>query len=341
MTSIQYEAYLAQQQRHSDLEDELAEKMKATVDIQRKFQMLMAEFAIFVEPVVDMLRDMLEYLHKGGSLWDYTAVQIAAAAGGAMLLIFALGPLLQLLTVIGTVAGPMMAASIGKIGVISGPAAPPTAAFGIALLKVGLGFLAAGAGIGIAAAGIGFMVMQMAKLAEIGWPAAAAIFAISAGMVGMSFAVASLANPLSAAGIGLFVLAMGALALIAGTVISSATVLAKAIGGITTSLAKLKDVDTEELFTGITSGMEKLDKFLTENEERKIRITSTLENLALLNAGRASQSATQTGMNTVLAISEAKKEIIGKFKLDIDMKIDGHELKTYLEPWVEAKMEEA
>ena len=296
MDMKQYRNYQKEMERSASMQENFQKAVDATIPLQEKFSILMAEFAVFAKPMLDILGSIIDGITYFisevptagkvfiilGSILLITTVAfggLAASligASSAMGGLAATAPVLAAATPLVAAAGTAISGVITAMGAAFAAASPGLGAFALTILAVG-------AAIAMAAAGIGYMVESFAAL---GGSAAELLSFVGAvyGLAGAIIALAgvSMLGAVSALGVIAF---MGALA----------------------------------------AGLYAVNSAIQDN----IELQSTLENLALISTGTSSRAMSEKVSATVQGIQEAVSAIYQQ-KIEITLTINDGKLKDFI-----------
>ena len=296
MDMKQYRNYQKEMERSASMQENFQKAVDATIPLQEKFSILMAEFAVFAKPMLDILGSIIDGITYFisevptagkvfiilGSILLITTVAfggLAASligASSAMGGLAATAPVLAAATPLVAAAGTAISGVITAMGAAFAAASPGLGAFALTILAVG-------AAIAMAAAGIGYMVESFAAL---GGSAAELLSFVGAvyGLAGAIIALAgvSMLGAVSALGVIAF---MGALA----------------------------------------AGLYAVNSAIQDN----IELQSTLENLALISTGTSSKAMAEGVSATVQGIQEAVSAVYQQ-KIEITLTINDGKLKDFI-----------
>jgi hypothetical protein len=148
----QYDEYRKRMDRTANIQENFNKAVEATIPLQEKFSILMAEFAVLIEPLlegvgmfIDFLIDMVRYFSEGEKVFI-----------GASLTI---GLLITAFSLAAPALGAAATAFVGAGGAIAGAVA--TVGGGVGVLATGLGGLASAA----SASAVGFGLLATAATA--------------------------------------------------------------------------------------------------------------------------------------------------------------------------------
>ena len=187
MNMGQYDEYQRKMDSVANVQKNFEEAVAATVPLQEKFSILVAEFAIFAEPMLDILVKIVDMLTYFVSEVGTAGKVATTAVSGIILLASAFGAF-KIAALGAGGAAPAIAAAGGAIG-----AAGPAIGTGLAaatpgILGFGAAMLLTGAGVAIAAVGIGFMIEKFGELGE----SAAQITSFTLAMAGFTASLVAL-----------------------------------------------------------------------------------------------------------------------------------------------------
>jgi hypothetical protein len=267
MNMAQYDEYQRKMDSVANVQKNFENAVAATVPLQEKFSILIAEFAIFAEPMLDALTGIVEgltfFIKEVGM-----AGKIATLVGGIVTMAASAFGLFKVSALGASTAAGALGATSGGIAAAGG--AIGTAASGIGaglaaatpgILGFGAAMLLAGSGIAVAAVGIGYMVE---KFGELG--------AQADSLASFTMAVAGFTASLA----GLAALTMGPL-------------------GLVTALG------VGAFFGSLTAGLLALNAALEDN----VTLQANLENLALIATGTSANAMSTGAVAAVQAIRES------------------------------------
>jgi len=290
MNMKEYKKYNERMDKQANIQENFNKAMEATVPLTEAFSQLMAEFAVFIQPVLDSLTSVVVTVKDfiaGLSETEKTVIGVIAQMYllyKAFSVLPVIGPAITgTLTATGAalkgvagsskIAGPSFSQAIIQIGGASLAAAK-------GLLVLGASVLMVGAGIGLAAFGISKLVLSFAQLTG---PQALALVAFS----------------------GIIYLLVGAITALATTaVFAGAAVVGMAI-----------------LFTGIVAGLREIKDVAEESQA----LVNTLENLALITTGTSAKLMSGAASAHVQGIKEAISAVYQQ-KIEIVLTIEEGEM---------------
>jgi hypothetical protein len=167
MNMAQYDEYQRKMDSVTNVQRNFENAVAATVPLQEKFSILIAEFAIFAEPMLDALTGIVEgltfFVKEVGM-----AGKIATLVGGVVTMAASAFGLFKVSAVgaagaLGATSGGIAAAG-GAIGTAAGGIGAGLAAATPGILGFGAAMVLAGSGIAVAAVGIGYMVEKFGEL---------------------------------------------------------------------------------------------------------------------------------------------------------------------------------
>jgi hypothetical protein len=290
MNMKEYKKYNERMDRTANIQENFNKAIEATIPLGEAFSQLMAEFAVFVQPVLDKLtkvvvtvKDFIAGLSETKKAVIGTVAQmyllykafalvpiIGPAVTGAMA---TAGAAIKGVGAASKIAGPSFSASLIEVG-----AAAAIGAKG--LLVLGAATLMVGAGIGLAAYGMSLLVTSFAQLTG---PQAGAILAFS----------------------GVIYLLVGAITALSLTAVMAGTAI----------------IGMAILFTGIVAGL----KEIKDVAEDSVALVNTLENLALITTGTSAQLMSGTAAAHVQGIKEAISAVYQQ-KIEIVLTIEEGEM---------------
>ena len=185
MNMKEYNKYQKQMERQAKIQDNFNKAIEATVDFQEKFSQFMAEFAIFVQPIANIVGEILGYMTElmaSMSEGEKTTLLLVSGLGLAYVAFSGVGGLLPILggamaAVTASVTGlsASLTAAVGAMttfGLASGAASSSLFAFLAPIIIIG-GIIA------LIVWGIGTLVGNFVELGKTGFQAASAMIAIS------------------------------------------------------------------------------------------------------------------------------------------------------------------
>ena len=191
----------------------------------------------------------------------------------------------------------------------------------------------------LAAFGVALMVEQLVLMAEHGKLAIGILFGFAGALFALSLAAAAMANPFTMIGMGLLIgvlynlrLMAEAQAAMAGSVtesISGFGSLASTLKESVTQFSELAFADFFGVFAGLILGMQAFKSALNLEDESNIKVSHTLENLALIATGKSAGTINgNLGSSIVAAIDRigASKE-----KQTIRIEVDEAAIKSLME----------
>lgn len=155
-------------------QEKLNEAKREAVPMMKKLELVMAQVAVAIGPLVDFFMDLAEVIMEvndffGGYL--IPAFVFGVAIFAVMIKLLMVGSTLMTGFAAATGAAAPAVGALGPAFAAAGAgmatAAPGFAAAGVAGMKLGVAFILIGAGIGIAAAGLGVLVMAFGKMLEL------------------------------------------------------------------------------------------------------------------------------------------------------------------------------
>ena len=315
------------------------EAVSKTVPIQEKFQLIMAEFGVAVVPILEsihsLLQGTLDLFNEFTPAQKETIVGTVAAFGALFLAAKSLAGFIGVFKT--------LSAGFSLIGTTA-----PAAAAGASQAGVGISTAVNNIGRSVSANAAGFAILTVALLG-IG----AAIFMIGQGIQGVDFAafaglsvllvtMVGLAVGLAAlmtatAGIGGGVVLAG-FALLAGGLVAIGLALqqfpVEIMDSIATIMASLVNLDMESMsavagvFSAMSAGLTQLSDTANALDGKKVKISSVLENLALLNVGTAKDSMTGARIDaSAVNVQNNLENILNFDDMKVNISIGGQEFK--------------
>tara|TARA_Y100001937_G_scaffold126680_1_gene196577 strand:- start:1450 stop:3696 length:2247 start_codon:yes stop_codon:yes gene_type:complete len=174
MSMREYKTYQRDMQRQAQIQENFNKALEATEELSEKFKQFMAEFAMFVQPLLDAASGVLDFLTSIASGMDDTTKYAIGAGSAVLLLVTAFAGASAGMPALGAGAG-VIAAGVTAMTAALTAAAPAMAAVGAAAAgaAAGLGTFAVplvGIGLAIAGAamGIGYLISSFVDLTSIG-----------------------------------------------------------------------------------------------------------------------------------------------------------------------------
>jgi len=220
MSNAEAEAAAKVNAERANQQELLNKAIERAIPIQEKIELLMANFAIAVGPVVEQVTSflsfVLELIDALGPLnyvlgYTLTIFLGFLALGKIVSLIQVAATSLGLLGAAAGPAGPALAGAAGGVntlGASGGAAAPGIAALATALMELAVAIFLAGAGLGIMYAGIGYLIKNFVELFGVlkdtdGIAGKLATLSLAMGAVGLIFT-----NPIVMVGLLAFAAAL-------------------------------------------------------------------------------------------------------------------------------------
>jgi hypothetical protein len=321
MDLSQFRNYQEEMDRSAEVQRKFEEAVQATIPIQEKFKLIAAEFAVGVGPILENIHGALDtVLNFFGSLDKETQETFIGIASGIMILFLAFKAFAAVKAIIMTIIGPfqmlgnMLGLTAGRTAAaatemnaaapsISSAMAQLSNAIAVSMTNISRGVIQAapaiailtGAliGIGLAAVALGYGLSQLegGMLIEfLGFIAGltaivtllAVAFAATGGVAALAFggAIGILAAGIAALGIAMM------------------TIPADRMASIASGLEAISNLSLEnvaalgEVFSTMAVGMLELSAAVNALDGKKVKVSSVLENLALLSTGTAKDSMT-------------------------------------------------
>ncbi len=174
MSMREYKTYQRDMQRQAQIQENFNKALEATEELSEKFKQFMAEFAMFVQPLLDAASAVLDFLTSIASGMDNTTKYAIGAGSALLLLVTAFAGASAGMPAVGAGAAAIAAGVAGMTAALTA-AAPAMAAVGAAAAgaAAGLGTFAIpliGIGLAIAGAamGIGYLISSFVDLTSIG-----------------------------------------------------------------------------------------------------------------------------------------------------------------------------
>ena len=218
MNMKDYDKYQKQMERQAKMQENFNKAIEATIPFQEKFAQFMAEFALFVQPIADIVGYVLEGMTNLMASMDEGTkafIGIGSAIGLAYVAFSGMGAAVPLV-------GAGLAAATGAVTGFTAAAlagAPALTAFGAAAggAAIGVGaFVLPFMGIALAVAGVvvslGYLIAQFAELAVLGPSVTGVITALGTtlgtlGPIG-AIGIAAMAGSMGALVVGLTAMKM-------------------------------------------------------------------------------------------------------------------------------------
>jgi hypothetical protein len=315
------------------------EAVSKTVPIQEKFQLILAEFGVAVVPILEsihgLLQGALDFFNEFTPAQKEMIVGVVAAFGGLFLAAKSL-------------AGIMAVFKTLSSGFTLVSAAAPAAGAAATEASVGISTGINNIGRSVTANASGFLILTFALLG-IG----AAIFMIGKGIKGVDFgafaglsillitmvglAVGLAALMTATAGIGGGVVLAG-FALLAGGLVAIGLALqqfpTEVMDSISTIMSSLVNLDMESMeaiagvFTAMAVGLTQLSDTANQLDGKKVKISSVLENLALLSVGTAKDSMTGARIDaSAVNVQNNLENILNFDDMKVNISIGGQEFR--------------
>ena len=277
------------------------EAISKTVGIQEKFTLIMAEFGVAIVPMLEVvhstLKGILDFFNKFTPEQKEIFIGVVASIAGLFLVMKTFGAIVAIFktlaggfTILSAVAGPAgpiiqatsanMSMGINTIGKAIMKNAPAFLILSLSLMAIGKSISMMGKGIeGVAEGSFSGLLIFLGGLIVIAG-VLGAIVSSGYGAVVMIAGFGALAAGLAVIGLALQTFPTGVMQSIA-TIMESLVNLnfesIEAIGGV---------------FTAMAAGLTELSNTANALDGKKIKISSVLENLALLSVGTAMDSMT-------------------------------------------------
>lgn len=311
------------------------EAVAKTVPIQEKFKLIMAEFAVFVVPMLEathsILQGILNFLNQFSPEAKENFIKVVAAIASLVLVFKTFGAIVAIFktlaggfTVLSAAAGPagpiIQATSANMsmgINTIGKAVMANAGAFGI----LSLAFLAIGASI--------FMMGKGIKGVDAG--AFLGLIGLLGTIVGLALVLGAIsANPIGGAiVITGFALLAGGIAAVGLALQTFPTGVMQSIAIIMESLVNLNFESIEAIggvFTAMATGLTELSNTANALDGKKIKISSVLENLALLSVGTAMDSMTGAKIDAgAINVQSNLENILNFDDMKVSISIGGKE----------------
>ena len=255
MNMQEYNKYQQQMDRQAKMQENFNKAIEATIPLQEKFSQFMAEFAIFVQPVADVVGSILDGMVSLMSSMDEgtkSIIAIGSAVGLAYVAFVGLGGTLPIIggaaaavsagvgsiAAAATIGGPSMLA----LGTAAGSAAIGMSAFALPLL--GIGAVIAGV-----VTSIGYLIVKIVELAKLA-PNLLSMQALTSSLSMMKETIGSDTSAISNALENLALIATGTAAKAAGGATANITTELKgAVEALTTTKIDIKlSIDDGKLY---------------------------------------------------------------------------------------------
>lgn len=317
----QYKNYQDAMDKSAEVQKKFEEAVQATIPIQEKFKLIAAEFAVGVVPILEKIHGALNtVLNFFGSLDKDTQETFIGIASGILTLFLAFKAFAAVKAIIMTIVGPFQA--LGKmLGLTAGKtataaaemnAAAPSISSAMAQLSNAIATSMANISRGVISAAPAIAILTGA-LASIGLAAIALGYGLSqlqGGMLmeflgfiaGLTVIVAGLAAAFAGtAGVGALAFG-GAIGILAAGIsalgVAMMTIPADRMASIASGLEAISNLSLEnvaalgEVFSTMAVGMFQLSAAVNALDGKSVKVSSVLENLALLSVGTAKDSMT-------------------------------------------------
>jgi len=315
----QFRNYQDAMSKSAEVQKKFEDAVQATIPIQEKFKLIAAEFAIGVIPILESIHGALDVvLNFFGDLDKDTQEFLTGIASSILVLFLAFKTFAGVKAIFATIFGPLR--TLGNmLGLTAGKTAAAAAEMNAAAPSV------SGAMMQIAT-GIGRAMEILAKSVIRGGPAIAILVG---GLIGIGLAAVLLGKGLSELESGMltdfliFIGGLTAIALILGAIATNPIVGGMALAGfaalsvalialaaalnllpvgvlksISDGLQAISNISMEnvaalgEVFSTMAVGMLELSAAVNALDGKKVKVSSVLENLALLSTGTAKDSMT-------------------------------------------------
>jgi hypothetical protein len=315
------------------------EAISKTVGIQEKFTLIMAEFGVAIVPILEVvhstLKGILDFFNKFTPEQKEIFIGVVASIAGLFLAIKTFGAIVAIfktlaggftvLSAAAAPAGPVIQATSANmsmgINTIGKAVMANAGAFGI----LSLAFLAIGASI--------FMMGKGIKGVDAGAFLGLTVLLIT--MVGIAVGLAALMT--ATGGIGGAVI-LGGFGLLAGGLLAIGLALQTFPTGVMQSIASIMEsltslnLDNVEaiggVFTAMATGLTELSNTANALDGKKIKISSVLENLALLSVGTAMDSMTGAKIDAgAINVQSNLENILNFDDMKVNISIGGQEFK--------------
>ena len=357
MDLSQFRNYQEEMDRSAEVQRKFEEAVQATIPIQEKFKLIAAEFAVGVGPILENIHGALDtVLNFFGSLDKETQETFIGIASGIMILFLALKAFAAVKAIIMTIIGPfqmlgnMLGLTAGRTAAaatemnaaapsISSAMAQLSNAIAVSMTNISRGVIQAapaiailtGAliGIGLAAVALGYGLSQLegGMLMEfLGFIAGltaivtllAVAFAATGGVAALAFggAIGILAAGIAALGIAMM------------------TIPADRMASIASGLEAISNLSLEnvaalgEVFSTMAVGMLELSAAVNALDGKKVKVSSVLENLALLSTGTAKDSMTGAKISAAnINVVSNLENVLNFDGMKAEISIGGQEFK--------------
>ena len=315
----QYRNYQNEMDKSAEVQKKFEEAVQATIPIQEKFKLIMAEFAVGVVPILEGIHSVLDgVLNFFGSLDKEMQENLTQIAVGVLTLFMAFKTFAAVKAIFATLFGPLKLVG-SLLGSTAGKTTKAAAEMNAAAPNISGAMMQLATGIG----------RGMEILAKSVIKAGPAIAILVAGIIGIGLAAVMLGKGLSGLESGIltdfliFIGGLTAIALILGAIATNPIVGGIALAGfaalsvalvvlagalnllpvgvlksISDGLQAISNISMEnvaalgEVFSTMAVGMLELSAAVNALDGKKVKVSSVLENLALLSTGTAKDSMT-------------------------------------------------
>ena len=241
-------------------------------------------------------------------------IGVGIAAAGVALLVSQLGQLSGAKMFQVTLAIIVLGAAFAGFVFLMMKMAPATAIAATSLMYLGGAFLLISIGVAIIAAGMSVLVQTIAQLGQSGASAVNILFSLASATMSLAGATAMLGNPLSLLGMMSLLSTMNKLITLSNSMQGISQGVAASVKGLGTlavdikesieKFALLANADFLKVFSGLYFGIRAFLSALDLNSQYGVKVTHTLENLALIATGKSAGSINgNTGNAIVSAIN--------------------------------------
>ena len=352
----QYKEYQNQMSRSADVQRKFEEAVQKTIPIQEKLQLIAAEFAVAVTPILERVTNFLDGVLKFYSSFDPGTKDIINST------IVAIGALVLSIKTFGAVIaiGKTLFQPLAFMGKILGMFSSTTVDAAEEMREASehvpetMENISEGIGSGIEriadaaahnAKGLGILVLSLIGIAGavalMGYAIKGTDFGAFAGLSLLILTLvgaAAAAGALASSGVGALVVAagFGLLALgIAGIGAALHAFPVDVLSQVSSIMSSLVNLSMDNVaavgaaFTALAAGLQTVSDTANQLDGKKVKISSVIENLALLSVGTAKDSMTgakisASGINVVNNLKNA----INFDGMEVKVSIGGKEFES-------------
>ena len=343
----QYKEYQNEMSKSAAVQKKFEEAVQKTIPIQEKLKLIAAEFAVAVVPILESVTNFLDGALKLYSSFDPGTKDIinsTIVAVGALVMsiktfgaVIAIGKtLFQPLAFMGKVLGLFSSTTINAAEEMAEASEHVPETMENISEGIGVGIERIADAAAHNAKGLGILVLSLIGIAGavalMGYAIKGTDFGAFAGLtllIGGLLVVALLAGKIAATGAGAlivaagFALIAGGIAMIGGALHAFPVDVLSQVSSIMSSLVNLSMDNVAAVgaaFTALATGLQTVSDTANELDGKKVKISSVIENLALLSVGTAKDSMTGA------KISTSAVNVVNNLKNAINF--DGMEVKV-------------